>query len=673
MPDLGTTDDGNAISEITPLITQTLSSQSYNRPCCHRLQSSYQPCEHGTTSPHASPPVSPDRSGERYGYGALDEWIGPGTSNDHNGDGGGGNDDDNGNIAPTGYRGRYTGKSDLQHGILEDAVAEGVLGDDVVVVEGGDGGEGGEQRDGGGKGVHSTTQYLARRYGVKGRRKMYLTYYFPFLNWITQYRWSYLQGDLVAALTMASFYIPMSLSYAENLGHLPPINGLYSFVFNPFVYAFLGTCPQMVVGPEAAGSLLVGAVVRTSVDKGAIGDEDDDMNARVAGVVTGMAGAVIFIAGLTRLGFLDSVLSRPFLRGFISAIGFVILVDQLIPEMGLTKRAKHVGVVGHGSSAAKLVFLMENIRRAHGLTSGVAFGSFAIIMVCRYVVSNPSKKWGQRGSMVLTIYGRQLKKHMQPRYPKVAYIPDRFIVVVLSAVFTWKFDWDKKGLAILGNVQSSTGSAFPFRFPFILAHMEHVREAMSTSFLIALLGFFESSVAAKSLGGGEGRHGEGIQGVSLSANRELVALGVANIIGGCFMALPAFGGYGRSKVNASTGGRTPMSSIFLSLLTLICVLSLLPYFYYLPVSVYSAAPLTRDVEADNGAESCFISNDISGRILISRRSASRHYVFHHRSRLVRTDIDANHLRFDYILLAFARHCSGSRPFRTSGDSAFNET
>ena len=181
------------------------------------------------------------------------------------------------------------------------------------------------------------------------------------------------------------------------------------------------------------------------------------------------------------------------------------------------------------------------------------------------------------------MFGRQVKIYLQPRYPKVAYIPDRFIVVVLSAVFAWRFRWQEKGLAILGDVQSSTGP-FSFHFPFIPSHMEHVREAMSTSFLIALLGFFESSVAAKSLGGGEGRHGDGIQGMSLSPNRELIALGVANIIGGCFMALPAFGGYGRSKVNASTGGKTPMSSIFLSLITVICLLFLVPYFYYLPVS-----------------------------------------------------------------------------------------
>ena len=249
--------------------------------------------------------------------------------------------------------------------------------------EGGDEANGGDGGDGDGKAL-STTQVLARRHNVKGPRLMYLFYYFPSLNWMKQYKWVYLQGDLVAALTMASFYIPMSLSYAENLGHVPPINGLYSFVFNPIVYALLGSCPQMVVGPEAAGSLLVGTVVKASVDKE--GHEGDDNTARVAGVVTGMAGAVILAAGLTRLGFLDSVLSRPFLRGFISAIGCVIFIDQLIPETGLSPEAKHVGGVSHGSSWEKLEFLGANVRLMHGMTCGVAFGSFAVIMVCRYVL-----------------------------------------------------------------------------------------------------------------------------------------------------------------------------------------------------------------------------------------------------------------------------------------------
>jgi len=124
-------------------------------------------------------------------------------------------------------------------------------------------------------------------------------------------------------------------------------------------------------------------------------------------------------------------------------------------------------------------------------------------------------------------------------------------------------------------------------FPLHITHLKYASDAFSTSFVIALLGFFESSVAAKSLGVGE-KTGSVLKNMNLSPNRELVALGIANIIGGLFMALPAFGGYGRSKVNASTGGRTPMSSVVLSLITVICVLFVLPYFYYLPKGVLSA-------------------------------------------------------------------------------------
>lgn len=148
-------------------------------------------------------------------------------------------------------------------------------------------------------------------------------------------------------------------------------------------------------------------------------------------------------------------------------------------------------------------------------------------------------------------------------------------------------------------MRSQGGPIFTARFPFQFTNMRHIESALSTSFLISLLGFFESSVAAKSLGTGPP---DGIQNVQLSANRELVGLGVANVLGGTFMALPAFGGYGRSKVNASTGGKTPMSSVLLSAITVLCIIFLLPAFYYIPVctmvpfvSLHSNDPATKDI------------------------------------------------------------------------------
>ncbi|EMC96512.1 hypothetical protein BAUCODRAFT_33870 [Baudoinia panamericana UAMH 10762] len=495
-------------------------------------------CSHGTFSPRP-----------RYlrGYGSFaTNWS---FRSNAKPDGYGGPNRDAGSSDGS-YRGDY-----IEHA-LGDAVTDGLLGHPSK---------------------SSTTHWLASKYGIKHERLMFLIYYLPITNWIRQYKWSYVQGDLVAALTMASFYIPMSLSYASNLGHIPPINGLYSFVFNPLIYAILGTCPQMVVGPEAAGSLLTGVVVKEAIKAGHHQDHDGAKSAQVAGMVTGLAGAIILAAGVCRLGFLDSVLSRPFLRGFISAIGIVILVDQLIPEMGLDSAATHSNAA-HGSSLDKILFLGRHSHEAHRLTTIVSFSTIAIVLVLR-----------------------EVKRQLQPRMSWVAYVPDRFLVVVLSAVFAWRFNWEAQGLQILGDIKAK-GRPFQPHFPYAASNFNHVNDAFSTSFVIALLGFFESSVAAKSLGTGISKpkrvkkedgteevvEGDGIKGVTVSANRELLALGVANVVGSIFMALPAFGGYGRSKVNASTGGKTPMSSVFLSLISIICVMFLMPYFHYIPKATLSA-------------------------------------------------------------------------------------
>lgn len=173
--------------------------------------------------------------------------------------------------------------------------------------------------------------------------------------------------------------------------------------------------------------------------------------------------------------------------------------------------------------------------------------------------------------------GRVLKKRLEKRAPYIAFLPDRFFVVVLSAILTYNLSWDQQGLQVLGNVEAPSGSLFKFNFPFQLHHLTNLKETMSTAFLISVLGFFESVVAAKSLGT--------TLDANISSNRELIALGTANILGGCFQALPAFGGYGRSKVNKATGGRTPVSSVVLSICTIICTTTLLPYFYYLPRTV----------------------------------------------------------------------------------------
>ncbi len=59
-----------------------------------------------------------------------------------------------------------------------------------------------------------------------------------------------------------------------------------------------------------------------------------------------------------------------------------------------------------------------------------------------------------------------LKRRLQPRYPNVAYVPDRLLIVILSAWMTWQFGWDKQGVEILGTVKAASGHLFSFRWPF---------------------------------------------------------------------------------------------------------------------------------------------------------------------------------------------------------------
>lgn len=139
----------------------------------------------------------------------------------------------------------------------------------------------------------------------------------------------------------------------------------------------------MAVGPEAPGSLLLGTAIRLStVHHGPEGN--DVASAHLASVITTTTGLIALIAGIVRLGFLDSVLSRPLLRGFISAVGFVIFVDQLILEMGLEDIAKKEDVT-HASSLAKFIWILMSIGSAHRLTFLVASVAFWIIMIGKYV------------------------------------------------------------------------------------------------------------------------------------------------------------------------------------------------------------------------------------------------------------------------------------------------
>lgn len=213
---------------------------------------------------------------------------------------------------------------------------------------------------------------------VPSNRFRYTAYYIPFLSWLPQYQWRWLKGDFLAALTVASLYIPMCFSFSI-LAQVDPISGLYAFIIHPFIYAILGSCPQMVVGPEATGSLLVGSVLRQI--QSTMGDEHFAA-AEISGVITAIAGAMLLAAGIGRIGFVDSMLSRPFMQGFISGVGFVLVVEQAIPELGLKQLARETGY-SQSSAIIKVGFIFANLDKTHVLTAAMSLSTLAFILLFR--------------------------------------------------------------------------------------------------------------------------------------------------------------------------------------------------------------------------------------------------------------------------------------------------
>ena len=158
----------------TPLLQHSISNQSarsghfYHRPSCQQEE-----CEHGLLSPHASRPTSSDSNkpphtssneGNTQESDYTPTHLGLGPQHTESGSGGV-------------FGGRHAGETDLRHGILGDALADGVFGSGAGgQLDGANDGKGGRE-DGGGEGDEgpmSTTQWLARRHGVKRRRVMYV-------------------------------------------------------------------------------------------------------------------------------------------------------------------------------------------------------------------------------------------------------------------------------------------------------------------------------------------------------------------------------------------------------------------------------------------------------------------------------------------------------------------
>ncbi|KAI6046373.1 sulfate transporter family-domain-containing protein [Pisolithus marmoratus] len=378
-------------------------------------------------------------------------------------------------------------------------------------------------------------------------------YYVPSTAWIPDYSMSYLGGDLLAGISMAAMLIPQSVSYGTSLAKLSPTAGLFAASIPPLMYSLLGGSRQLNVAPEAALSLLVGQSV-TDYRHNYPNDDPDHIGVSVATAIGLQVGLFASFLGFFRLGFLDVVLSRALLRGFVTAVALVIAVEQLVPMFGL---ADLENTLQPESTLDKIIFLMEYVwSDGHRLTTIVSFSALAALILFRAF------------------------KNYFKNTPWIYRLPEVLIAVVLATVLSKEFRWDEQGVAILGKVSAHTGSHF-FKFPLRKSTHRFIRGTTSTAILITILGYLDSIVAAKQNGDRFGH--------SISPNRELVALGAANLFGSFVPGtLPAFGSIVRSRINGEIGARSQLASLVTAAIVLLVTFFLLPALYYLPKCVLAS-------------------------------------------------------------------------------------
>ncbi|KAG8773324.1 hypothetical protein FRC12_002581 [Ceratobasidium sp. 428] len=389
--------------------------------------------------------------------------------------------------------------------------------------------------------------------------KMRSKYYVPALEWLPNYSLSLFWGDLAAGVTLASLIIPQSMSYASGLARLEPLAGLLAASVPGFIYAFFGSSRQLNVGPEAALSLLVGQSITHALHNNPNANVPHSVGFAISTMITLQVGCISFVLGLLRLGFIDVVLSRALLRGFVTAVAVVITIEQLIPMLGLT-HLEHTIKPVPVTTLDKFLFIVENAElHTHWLTAAISFGT-----------------------LVLLLGARALKRRLAKRegWAWVKVVPEVFVAVVIATFLCDEFDWDLRGVDILGAASIGKKDRL-FEFPFKHKNLKYLKSTTSTAILISVVGYLDSIVAAK--------QNAGRFGYSISPNRELVALGAGNLMSSFFPGtLPAYGSITRSRLSAEIGGRTQMASVLCSAFVILSAFFLLPALYYLPRCVLAS-------------------------------------------------------------------------------------
>ncbi|MEA2337509.1 MAG: sulfate permease, SulP family [Thermoanaerobaculia bacterium] len=305
-----------------------------------------------------------------------------------------------------------------------------------------------------------------------------------------------LTRDIIAGVVVGIVALPLALAFAIASG-VPPERGLYTAIIAGFLISALGGSRVQIGGPTGAFVVIVYGIVAKYGYDGLV-------------LCTILAGIILIVMGLARMGALIKFIPYPVITGFTSGIAVIIFSSQVKDFLGLRMGAVPPDFVEKWTAYA------AHIGTVHWTTVGLAAGTLLILIV----------------------------------WPKISrMVPGPFVAMVVATLAVQIFALPVETIGSrFGGVPSSLPAPHLPNIPW-----QNMRELVSPSITIALLAAIESLLSAVVA--------DGMIGTRHKSNMELVAQGVANIASPIFGGIPATGAIARTATNIRSGGRTPLAGI----------------------------------------------------------------------------------------------------------------
>ena len=346
-----------------------------------------------------------------------------------------------------------------------------------------------------------------------------------FFSCIKNYNKNTFMSDLMAGVIVGIVALPLAIAFAIASG-VSPEKGIVTAIIAGFIVSFLGGSKVQIGGPTGAFIVIVYGVIQQYGLAGLT-------------VATMIAGVLLILIGVFKLGTVIKFIPYPVVIGFTSGIAVTIFTTQMADVFGLNFGGETVP----GDFIGKWMLYFRHLDTINWWDAGVCVISVLIIALTPQV----SRR-----------------------------IPGSLVAIIFVTVGVWvmKTYFGITGIDTIGD-RFSIDSHLP-KAVIPALDWEAIKNLFPIAVTIAALGAIESLLSATVADGMISDHH--------NSNTELIALGIANMVTPLFGGIPATGAIARTMTNINNGGRTPVAGMIHAVVLLLILLFLMPLAQYIPMA-----------------------------------------------------------------------------------------